>query len=430
MPPSRTLVPALGVTRTEGQLSRSLVILLAVACGASVANLYYAQPLLHAIAAGVGTSASNAALLVTATQIGYAAGLVVLVPLGDLLDRRRLVSRLLVVAALGLVAAAAATSLGVLALALGVVGVTSVVAQILVPFASALASEEERGRVVGQVMSGLLMGILIARTVSGLVAAVAGWRAVFALAAGLMLVLSAALWRALPDVPPQGGPPYLRLVASVATLIREEPLLRRRMVYGGLGMAGFSVLWTSLALLLSRPPFSYGAAVIGLFGLAGLAGTVAAQAAGRLADSGRSRVATGAFLAAIALGWVLCALGGTQVVLLVLGIVVLDLGIQGQHILNQAIIYELRPEARSRLTTAYMTGNFLSGALASAAADLAWRSGGWPAVCALGGGLSVLALGVWLGEIRRRGRERSHGARDESAVERTDRRVAEPLRSH
>ncbi|MDQ6776728.1 MAG: MFS transporter [Actinomycetota bacterium] len=281
-----------------------------------------------------------------------------LVPLGDLLDRRRLVSRLLIVTALGLAAAAAAPSLGVLALALGVVGVKSVVAQILVPFASALASEDERGRVVGQVMSGLLMGILLARTVSGLGAAVVGWRAVFVIAAGLMLVLSAALWRALPDVAPEGGPPYPKLLASIV-LIREEPVLRRRMVYGALGFATFSVLWTSLALLLSRPPFSYGEAVIGLFGLAGLAGTIAAQGAGRVHDRGRSGSATGFFLAAIALGWGLCALGGTQVVLLIAGIVAIDLGVQGQHILNQTIIYERRPEARSRSTTAYMTGNFL-----------------------------------------------------------------------
>jgi len=393
-----------------------MVILLAVACGAAVANLYYAQPLLHTIAVGVGTSTSNAALLVTATQIGYAAGLVLLVPLGDLLDRRRLVSGLLVVTALGLAGAAAARGLGVLALALGVVGVTSVVAQVLVPFASALASEDERGRVVGQVMSGLLMGILLARTVSGLVASVAGWRVVFAVAAGLMLILSAALWRALPDVPPQGGLPYLRLLASVGSLIREEPVLRLRMVYGGLGMASFSILWTSLALLLSRPPFSYGAGVIGLFGLAGLAGTIAAQAAGRAADRGGARRATGFFLAAIALGWGLCALGRSQVVLLIVAIMMLDLGIQGQHILNQTIIYSLRPDSRSRLTTAYMTGNFLCGALGSAATYLAWRGGGWLAVCALGGGLSALAMLVWLGTLRRRPVSAPGGA-DAAAVE-------------
>jgi predicted MFS family arabinose efflux permease len=414
-------------THASGRLSRPLVILLSVACGAAVANLYYAQPLLNAIAAGIHTSSSDAALLVTATQIGYAAGLVFLVPLGDLLDRRRLVSRLLIVTALGLAGAAASPSLGVLVLALGVVGVTSVVAQILVPFASALASEDERGRVVGQVMSGLLMGILLARTVSGLGAAVVGWRAVFVIAGGLMLVLSLALWRALPDVEPPGGPPYPKLLASIGVLIREEPLLRRRMIYGALGFATFSVLWTSLALLLSRPPFSYGEAVIGLFGLAGLAGTVAAQGAGRVADRGRSRSATGLFLAAIALGWGLCALGGTQVVLLLAGIVAIDLGVQGQHILNQTLIYALRPEARSRLTTAYMTGNFLCGALASAGADLAWRAGGWHAVCALGGGLSVLALLVWLTEMR--GSERVHAAEGPPARADGDRQVAEPAGS-
>jgi predicted MFS family arabinose efflux permease len=338
---------------------------------------------------------------------------------------------MLVVTALGLAAAAAARSLGVLALALGVVGVTSVVAQILVPFASTLASEDERGRVVGQVMSGLLMGILLARTVSGLGAAVLGWRAVYAIAAGAMLILSAGLWRALPEVPTEGGPPYLKLLASVVTLIREEPVLRRRMVYGALGFASFTAIWTSLALLLSRPPFSYNEAVIGLFGLAGLAGTVAAQAAGRVADRGDSRTATGFFLSAIALGWGVCSLGGTRVVLLIAGIVVLDLGIQGQQILNQTIIYALRPEARSRLTTAYMAGNFLCGALASAATYLAWRDGGWLAVCTLGGALSLLALLVWLDEIRRYRRTRSTKGAGETAARDAegDRLIAEPARS-
>ena len=379
-------------------MSRRLVLLLAVASGAAVANLYYAQPLLHAIAASLGTSASSAALLVTASQIGYAAGLVLLVPLGDLVDRRRLVSRMLIVAAVGLAGAAAAPGLAVLALAIGIVGITSVVAQVLVPFASSLASDEERGRVVGQVMSGLLIGILLARTFSGLVAAIAGWRTVFVLASVAMLVVAIALYRALPHVEPVGGPPYPKLLASILTLIREEPLLRRRMVYGGLGMGSFTVLWTSLALLLSRPPFSYGEAVIGLFGLAGLAGAGAAQLAGRAADRGGARVATGLFLAAIALGWGLLALGSRTVSVLLLGIVLLDLGVQGQHILNQTIIYELRPDARSRLTTAYMTGNFLCGALGSAAAALVWQSGHWGAVCALGGGMSLLAGAVWLSE--------------------------------
>jgi predicted MFS family arabinose efflux permease len=371
-------------------------MLLAVATGASVANLYYAQPLLHAISQTLHTAPSTAALLVTASQIGYAAGLLLIVPLGDLLDRRKMLCRMLGVATLAMAGAAAAPDLGLLAIAIAIAGVTSTVAQVLVPFASILASEEERGRVVGQVMSGLLTGILLARTVSGLVAQVSSWRVVFAFAAVSMVVLTAALWRALPDVKPTSDATYPRLLASVLELVRHEPLLRVRMVYGALGFASFSVLWTTLALLLSRPPFNYGEAVIGLFGLAGLAGAVAAQFAGRAADRGGTVAATGVALAAIAGGWALAALGSTSAVLLLVGIAVLDLGIQGQQILNQTLIFSLRPEARSRITCAYMTGNFAVGAIASAAAAAVWDAGHWGAVCALGGGLSALALLVWL----------------------------------
>jgi predicted MFS family arabinose efflux permease len=299
------------------------------------------------------------------------------------------------------VAAAAAPSLTFLAIAVAVAGLTSTVAQILVPFASTLASDEERGRVVGQVMSGLLSGILLARTFSGLFAAAAGWRVVFWVAAGAMVALAAALWRALPDLAPASHEPYPRLLISVLTLIRDEPLLRVRMAFGALGFAGFSVLWTTLALLLSGPPFNYGEGVIGLFGLAGLAGAVAAQGAGRAADRGSASIATGACLLAIVAGWALLAAGSRTVVLLIVGIALLDLGIQGQHILNQTIIYGLRPEARSRLTTAYMTFNFACAAIASAAAAAAWSAGHWGAVSALGGGLAVVALVIWAaGRVR------------------------------
>jgi predicted MFS family arabinose efflux permease len=381
-----------------GPLPRRLVLLLAVACGAAVANLYYAQPLLHAISAGLRVSAGTTALLVTASQIGYAAGLVLIVPLGDLVNRRRLVSGLLVLTTAGLAGAAFAPSLAGLAIALAVVGTTSVVAQILVPLASSLAGEDERGRVVGMVMSGLLIGILLARTFSGLVAQFGGWRLVYGLAAAGSLALALALHRALPDVRPVAGPSYGRLLRSVGTLISEEPLLRRRMVYGALGMAGFTVVWTALALLLSRPPFSYGEAVIGLFGLAGLAGAMAAQVAGRAADTGGGRRATGAFLGAILLGWGFLALGRASALGLIAGLVVLDLGVQGQHILNQTLIYELRPEARSRLTTAYMSGNFFAGALASAATVSAWELGGWLAVCGFGATLALIGVVAWITE--------------------------------
>ncbi len=395
-PKEHDRTPDQAASAVDAQLSRRLVLLLALACGAAVANLYYAQPLLHTISAGLGVSAGTTALLVTASQIGYAAGLVLIVPLGDLLNRRRLVSGMLVVTAIGLAGAAVAPSLAGLAVALAVVGTTSVIAQILVPFASALAGEDERGRVVGMVMSGLLIGILLARTFSGLVAQFGGWRLVYLIAAAGTLVLSIALARALPDVKPVAGPSYGRLLRSVGTLIASERLLRRRMVYGALGMAGFTVVWTSLALLLSRPPFSFGEGVIGLFGLAGLAGAMSAQLAGRAADAGGGRRATGLFLGAILLGWGFLALGQTSVAWLIAGLVVLDLGVQGQHILNQTLIYELRPEARSRLTTAYMGGNFFAGALASAATVSAWELGGWLAVCGFGATLAFTGVLVWL----------------------------------
>lgn len=350
------------------------------------------------IARDLNVSPGAAGLLVTASQVGYAAGLVFLVPLGDLLDRRRMVSRLLLVTAAGMVVAAVAPSFAVLALAIGIVGVTAVVAQVLVPLAGTLAADHERGKVVGSVMSGLLLGILLARTASGLIAAATSWRTVFFLGAAAMVVIAAVLRRALPATPPQTDLPYRAALRSVGALVRDEPLLRRRMLYGATGMASFSVLWTAIAFLLSGPPFHYGEGTIGLFGLAGLAGAIAAQGAGRLADRGHTHAATGVFLVLIAGAWVLLALGDRSVALLIAGIVVLDLGIQGQHILNQNTIYALAPNARSRVTTAYMTSNFAFGALGSAGASLAWSAGGWGAVSALGLGLAAIALLGWAHE--------------------------------
>ena len=396
----------IAVSPPTESLDRRLVLLLAVTCGAAVANLYYAQPLLDVIARDFGVSPGAAGLLVTASQVGYAAGLVLLVPLGDLLDRRRMVARMLLLSAAGLAVAAAAPSFGVLAAAIGVIGITSVVAQVLVPLAGTLAPEHERGKVVGDVMSGLLLGILLARTASGLIAELGGWRTVYVLGALLMLVLSVVLARALPPTPPVTDLRYGELLRSVGALVRDEPLLRRRMVYGAAGMASFSVLWTAIAFLLSDPPYDYGEGTIGLFGLAGLVGAGAAQSAGRLADRGRGHAATGAFLVTIAVAWGLLALGSSSLAALIAGVVLLDLGIQGQHILNQSAIYTLRADARSRVTTAYMANNFLWGALGSAGASLAWSTGGWGAVCAVGGGVAAIALVAWgvehIGLARRR----------------------------
>lgn len=389
------------------RLDNRLVLLFAVACGAVVANLYYAQPLLDTIAQSLDVSSGTAGLLVTASQIGYAAGLVFIVPLGDLLERRRLIARMVLLSALTLAAAAAAPTFGVLAGALMLGGLASVVAQILVPFASSLAADFERGRVVGRVMSGLLLGILLARTISGLIADLGGWRLVFALAAGAMLVLAFVLSRALPESEPDTELRYPELLRSVGALIREAPELRRRMLSGFLVFANFSILWTSIAFLLSGAPFGYSDAAIGTFGLAGLAGAGAASLAGRFADSGHGRAAQGAFLLSVLAGWGLLALGAHSVLPLVAGIVVLDLGVQGAHILNQTKIYGLRAKARSRLTTAYMVAMFLGGVVGSLLSATVYGASGWRATCALGAGVALIAIVVWALNSRRGPRRRS-----------------------
>jgi predicted MFS family arabinose efflux permease len=379
---------------------------MAVAAGAAVANIYYAQPLLSTIAHDFSISDGTAGLMVTASQVGYAAGLVLLVPLGDLLERRRLITRIMLVTVLALAATAASPSLTVLAAALMVVGLTSVVAQILVPMASLLAAEHERGRVVGHVMSGLLVGILVARTASGLIAQAGGWRLVFGVSAALMLVLCAVLRAALPEVRPTSTLSYPALLRSVGQLVMEQPTLRVRMIYGVLGMGQFSVLWTTIAFLLSGSPYHYGDATIGLFGLVGLAGALAAQAAGRLADRGRQHRSTGSFFLIMVLSWGLIAAGSTSLGALIVGIAVLDLGIQGAQITNQSVIYGLAPSARSRLTTAYMTAVFISAAVSSALASTLYDADGWSAVTALGGAFAGAGVLLWLLEQAQRRRVR------------------------
>jgi predicted MFS family arabinose efflux permease len=271
-----------------------------------------------------------------------------------------------------------------------------VVAQILVPLASLLAAEDERGQVLGNVMSGLLVGILVARTASGIIAELGGWRLVFGVSAALMLALSAVLRMSLPEVRPTTTLSYPALLRSVARLVIEQPTLRMRMFYGALGMGQFSVLWTTAAFLLAGPPYHYGDATIGLFGLVGLAGALAAQAAGRLADRGHHHRSTGVFFTTMVVSWVLIAAGSSSLAALIVGIALLDLGVQGAQITNQSIIYTLVPSARSRLTTAYMTSAFASAAIFSALASAIYDAGGWSAVSMLGGGLASLGVIAWL----------------------------------
>lgn len=375
-----------------------LVFVMAVACGAAVANIYYAQPLLDTLAHLFHVSTGSAGMIVTMTQLGYACGLVLLVPLGDLLERRRLIVTVSIGTALALAGTALSPNIGLFMLTSLLTGLTAVVAQILVPFAAHLADERLRGRVVGRIMTGLLLGILLARTVSGIVADAWGWRTVFWLASGVMLVQALVLWRALPQDWAGSRLRYPALLRSVLTLMREEPLLRRRIVYGAMVFAAFSDLWTTLPFLLGRPPYDYRDAVIGLFGLLGVAGALCASFAGHLHDRGHSRAGTGSFLGLVVLSFVVMGVFGHHLAAIIAGIILLDLGVQGTQILNQSAIYTLRPEARSRITTAYMTCYFAGGAVGSASSAWLYSLAGWQGAAGLGGAFGLVGLLFWLTE--------------------------------
>ncbi|MPS25728.1 MFS transporter [Pigmentiphaga sp.] len=377
-------------------LSPGLVWLMSIATGLTVAANYYAQPLLHVIADDLGLSVPEAGSIVTAAQVSYAVGLFLLVPLGDLLDRRNLIFVMTLLAAGGLCASALAGNLPVLLAGTTVAGLFSVVAQVLVPFGATLAAPNERGKVVGTLMSGLLLGILLARTFAGLVAALGNWRLVYGIAAILMAALAFILRRSLPHHPAQAaGMAYPRLIASIAALFAQEPVLRTRAVLGALTFASFAMFWTSLAFLLSAPPFGYSTFTIGLFGLAGAAGALAAARVGRLADRGKGETATRFGLAVLLVSWLPIAFGQYSVALLLLGVILMDLGAQAAHISNQNAIYRIRPEARGRLTAAYMTSYFIGGSLGSLASAWLYAHAGWHGV-SIGGAVAALAsVAAW-----------------------------------
>jgi predicted MFS family arabinose efflux permease len=376
---------------------RGTVFLLAVASASAVANLYYAQPLLATLGRVFHVASNGTGIFVTLTQIGYACGLFFLVPIGDLVDRRSLILAFFGLESAALLTATLSQSAGMFAAASVAIGLLSISAQIVVPYAAHMAPESKRGTTVGIVMSGLLLGILSARTLSGLISHAAGWRVVFLFGAILMMGLMAIMWRLLPRQPVSGSVrSYVQLLSSVATLFVTQPLLRRRSLYGACVFAAFSLFWTSLTFLLSGEPYRYSDAVIGIFGLCGVAGAVSASFAGRLSDRGRTLAGTGSFLFLATVSFALSAWGSARLIGVILGTILLDLGVQGTQILNQSQIYGLGAAERSRLTAAYMTPFFLGGAVGSAASVVAYRSGGWTAVCAVGATIVGIAFVRWL----------------------------------
>ncbi|EHN8797977.1 MFS transporter [Enterobacter hormaechei] len=383
------------MTKTTQGLSPALILLMSVATGLAVASNYYAQPLLDTIARAFDLSASSAGFIVTAAQLGYAAGLLFLVPLGDMFERRMLIVSMTLLAAGGMLITASSQSLTMMIIGTALTGLFSVVAQILVPLAATLASPEKRGKVVGTIMSGLLLGILLARTVAGLLASLGGWRTVYWVASVLMLIMALALWRGLPKVKQENHLNYPQLIASVFSLFTRDKLLRTRAILGCLTFANFSILWTSMAFLLAAPPFNYSEGVIGLFGLAGAAGALGARPAGGLADKGKSHMTTSAGLVLLLLSWAAIWYGHVSVLALIVGILVLDLTVQGVHITNQTVIYRVKPDARNRLTAGYMTSYFIGGAAGSLISASAWQYAGWTGVCAIGAIVAAINLLVW-----------------------------------
>ncbi|RKN38996.1 MFS transporter [Streptomyces hoynatensis] len=390
----------------EAGPGRGTFALLSVGTGLAVASNYYMQPLLGSIGRDLDLPEGRAGLLVTVAQTAYAAALLFVLPLGDRLERRRLVSTLAWACAASLALMASARSWPVLLLGAGLVGLCSVVTQVMVPYAASLAAPERRGRVVGTVMAGLLCGILAARTAAGALAQWGGWPTVYWCAAALLAAFALAAGRLLPPYREREAPGYLELVGSVFTLLAREPVLRLRAAYGALSFGAFSALWTSLSFLLSGPPHHYSPGAIGLFGLAGLAGALAAARAGRLADRGRGQAVTGLSAVLLLVVWLPLALGERVPWVLAAGIVLLDLGAQALHITNQSEIYRLAPAARSRLTSAYMTAYFLAGAVASALSSLAWTHLGWGGVCLVGGAFGAGATVLWALSSRRAPRQR------------------------
>ncbi|MGC0821880.1 MFS transporter [Pantoea agglomerans] len=377
-------------------LSSRMIFLFSLTSALAVANVYSAQPLLESIAASLQVSPGTIGTVVTATQSGYALGLIFLVPLGDCVNRKKLVITQLLLSVLALIIAAVAPDLMTLLCAMLLVGLMAVVTQLMVAWAAMLASPEQRGQVVGSVTSGIVIGILLARFVSGMIADLAGWRVVYLTAACLLLLISLILAKVLPATAGQTRrTSYPHLLLSVFRLFLTEPQLRRRGILALLIFAAFSMLWSSMVLPLTALSLSH--TQTGMFGLAGIAGALAASRAGAWADLGLGQRATGLALALLTFSWLPIAALQTSLLLLIFGVILLDFAVQTVHVINQSLIVAARPEAASRLVGAYMCFYSLGSALGAIAATQLYTHWGWQAVCYAGAAVSASAFLCWSG---------------------------------
>jgi predicted MFS family arabinose efflux permease len=389
-------------TETHPTLTRLNLWIMTIATAMVVANLYYNQPLLGDIAHTYKVSQAEAGTIAMLTQIGYASGMLFIIPLGDMLKRKRLIMFDFVTIIISLLLAAIAPTIHFLMIASFFIGASSVIPQLLLPMAAHLAAPEERGKTVGFVMSGLLIGVLLSRTVSGYVGALFGWRSMYFIAAGMMLLLWIALYFLLPEVAPTYKGRYKQLMYSIIHLIKEEPQLRIASARGALCYACFGAFWTTLVFLLKEPQFNAGSEVAGAFGLVGAFGALAASLSGRLSDKGNGfRLITFSILILI-VSFVIFGFSTNSIAGLVVGVILMDMGVQATHISNQTLIFSLRPEARNRLNTVYMVSYFIGGATGTFLASQAWNLYKWNGVVAIGLILSALALIIHLTSYKRK----------------------------
>jgi predicted MFS family arabinose efflux permease len=382
------------------KLTPFLVMLLAVSSGIAVGNLYWAQPLLAVIATAFNLSTGTASALITSTQIGYALGILFIVPLGDALNRRKLIPRLMLLSALALAASAVASDFILLLLSLALVGVTTVAGQLITPLASSLASQDQRGKIVGTIVSGMLIGILLSRTISGFLGEWFGWRAIYLCAAVITAALAFILSRNIPDDEPRPKVSWLSLLSSIFVLIRQHRTLQVTLLLGFSAFAVFTLFWTGLTFLLSSSPYSYSLSQIGLVGLVGLAGAIIARRAGWLHDNGYSVAGSGVAIALTIVALGIAYVGASHIGVILASVLLLDIAIQTLGVLNQTRLLSLSAENRSRLNTAYVACNFIGGALGSALAGTLWNSGGWALLMICAAVLMTFCLLLCVGQSK------------------------------
>ncbi len=376
-------------------LSRATLLLFAIASGLAVANVYFAHPLLDVMSDDMGLKRSRAGLIIASSQVGYAIGLIFLVPLGDLFDRRKLILAHFLLSVLSLLTIGFAGSATMLLLAMAVMGLLAVVTQALVAYAASLADPMRRGHVVGIVTSGIVLGILLARAIAGALTDIGGWRSVYFSSAALTLLISLLLWRSLPRQNRQTtSVSYPALILSLVTLFRSEPVLRIRAIIAMLIFADITTLLAPLVMPLSAPPFELSHAQIGLFG--GRSRRCACRfSCGRGCGPGQAQRMTGIALTLMLLSWIPIALLDYSLLWLIAGVLVIDFGLQAVHVTNQAMIYRVRPDAQNRLTAAYMVFYSIGSASGSALSTWIYAYAGWNGVCLLGGGISLFTLIFW-----------------------------------